>query len=144
MLADQDLEGEVLHDINVTPFIDVILVLLIVFMIAAPLATVDIAVELPASNAARQPRPAKPVYLTIRADSSVALGETPVAVSGLASALTEVTGGDREQRIFVRADSALAYGALMNVMNALRMIGYTKVALVATEMAPAPERNRQP
>ena len=140
MVSDQDIEDEVLHDINVTPFIDVMLVLLIVFMIAAPLATVDIAVDLPASNAARQPRPDKPVYLTIRADSSISVGEVAVPVSGLAPALAEATGGDHDQRIFVRADTALAYGALMNVMNALRTIGYVKVALVATDAVPEPNR----
>ena len=72
-------ELDEVHEINVTPFIDVILVLLIIFMIAAPLATVDISVDLPASTAEPQPRPEKPIYLTVKADLSLSVGEAPVA-----------------------------------------------------------------
>ncbi|MDC7787099.1 biopolymer transport protein ExbD [Rhodoplanes tepidamans] len=133
---DADADDEVLHEINVTPFIDVILVLLIVFMIAAPLATVDVPVDLPGSNVERQRRPDKPLFLTLKTDLSLMLGETPVASGGLAAALDGATGGDREQRVFVRADKAVAYGDLMEVMNALRAAGYLKVALVGLELAP--------
>src|SRR5580765_7788786 len=85
-----------LHEINVTPFIDVMLVLLIIFMVAAPLATVDIAVNLPSSTAAPQPRPDKPVFLTLRPDLSLALGDTVVARDALAGALAQATDGDRD------------------------------------------------
>ena len=128
-----DLDMAEMHEINVTPFIDVILVLLIIFMIAAPLATVDVAVNLPTSNAQRQPRPDKPVYLTIKPDLSLAIGDEPVARDGLAQALEAASNGDKDQRVFLRADKAVPYGDLMQVMNALRTAGYLKVALVGLE-----------
>ena len=121
------------HEINVTPFIDVMLVLLIIFMIAAPLATVDISVDLPASTAQAQPRPDRPLFLTLKSDLTLALGDAPVARADLALALDQATGGDKSQRVFLRADKAVTYGDLTQVMNLLRTAGYLKVALVALE-----------
>lgn len=121
------------HEINVTPFIDVMLVLLIIFMVAAPLATVDINVDLPASSAEPQPKPDKPLYLTIQADSSLALGNDPVTLGDLAPALKVASDGDIEQRIFLRADKSVDYDTLMQTMNTLREAGYLKVALVGME-----------
>jgi biopolymer transport protein ExbD len=126
----------VIHDINVTPFIDVILVLLIIFMIAAPLATVDIAVDLPTSNVERQPRPDQPIFLSIKSDLTLALGDGQVSRADLQSALDALSRGDRTQRVFLRADKAVAYGHLMDIMNALRIAGYLKVALVGLEADP--------
>ena len=128
-------DGELaeLHEINVTPFIDVILVLLIIFMIAAPLATVDIGVDLPTSNAPREPRPDKPIFLTVKSDLSLALGDYQVARSNLGPALDQATNSDKQQRVFLRADKTVPYGDLMQVMNMLRAAGYLKVALVGLE-----------
>ena len=127
------------HEINVTPFIDVMLVLLIIFMVAAPLATVDVPVDLPGANVEAQQRPDRPVYLTLRADLSLALGERAIDGEALVPALDRETDSDREQRIYVRADKSVAYGELMGLMNRLRAAGYRKVALVGLEMRPAGE-----
>jgi biopolymer transport protein ExbD len=122
-----------IHEINVTPFIDVILVLLIIFMIAAPLATVDISVDLPAANAQPQPRPDKPLFLTLKSDLSLAIGDQIFPRENLGSALAQASDGDKERRVFLRADKAVAYGELMRVMNLLRAAGYLKLALVGLE-----------
>jgi biopolymer transport protein ExbD len=122
-----------LHEINVTPFIDVILVLLIIFMIAAPLATVDISVDLPAANAERTSRPDKPLFLTLKSDLSLTIDNDAVSRSVLTKALDQATSGDKQQRVFLRADKTVPYGELMTLMNELRSAGYLHVALVGLE-----------
>jgi biopolymer transport protein ExbD len=129
-------ELEEAHEINVTPFIDVMLVLLIIFMVAAPLATVDVNVDLPASTAAAAPRPEKPAFLTLKEDLSLSLGNETLPRQDFGKALGRITGGDKETRIFLRADEAVDYGELMQVMNLLRAAGYLKVALVGIETLP--------
>jgi biopolymer transport protein ExbD len=129
----QDGDLTEVSDINVTPFIDVMLVLLIIFMVAAPLSTVDVAVDLPVSNAQQQPRPDKPVFLTVKSDLTLALGNEDIPRLALQATLDQQTNNDREQRIFVRSDGAVAYRELMNVMNLLRQAGYLKIALVGLE-----------
>jgi biopolymer transport protein ExbD len=121
------------HEINVTPFIDVMLVLLIIGMVAAPLATVDLGVDLPASAVEPQPRPDKPVFVTVKPDLSVAVGEDVIARDTLTATLDSATNGKKDERIFLRADKAVSYGDLMEVMNLLRNAGYLKIALVGLD-----------
>lgn len=123
------------HEINVTPFIDVMLVLLIIFMVAAPLATVDVKVDLPASTAQPAPKPDKPVFLSIKADGQMFLGELSVTHDSLGAALRQVTRDNHDERIFLRADKSVSYETIMAAMNDLRGAGYLKVALVGMEEA---------
>ncbi|MFJ7886240.1 MULTISPECIES: TonB system transport protein ExbD [Pseudomonas] len=131
--GDDDLAEN--HEINVTPFIDVMLVLLIIFMVAAPLATVDIKVDLPASTAKPAPRPEKPVFLSVKADQRLYLGEEPVSVEALGPTLDARTHNNKDTTIFFQADKGVDYGDLMSVMDALRAAGYLKVGLVGLETA---------
>ncbi len=121
------------HEINVTPFIDVMLVLLIIFMVAAPLATVDIGVDLPASTATPPTRPDKPVFITVKPDLSILVGEKVVAHDALGNALNAATEGKKNDPVYLRADKTVNYGDLMEVMNLLRNAGYLKVALVGLD-----------
>jgi biopolymer transport protein ExbD len=134
--AEDDLAE--MHEINVTPFIDVMLVLLIIFMIAAPLATANLPVQLPAIDAARSPQTDKPLTLTVNADLSLKLGETPVVRDALAAALAQSAEGRTDRRVYLRADKAVPYGELMNVMNLLRSAGFLDVALVGLESGKTP------
>ncbi|WP_296246527.1 TonB system transport protein ExbD [Pseudomonas sp. UBA4194] len=123
------------HEINVTPFIDVMLVLLIIFMVAAPLATVDIKVDLPASTAKPAPRPEKPVFLSVKADQNLYVGDDKVDRAQLGQILDARTKGNKDTTIFFQADKGVDYGDLMEVMNTLRGAGYLKVGLVGLETA---------
>jgi biopolymer transport protein ExbD len=131
-LDDDDDFGEA-HDINVTPFIDVMLVLLIIFMIAAPLSTVDLPVDLPSSTAVPQKKPDKPTYVTIKSDLAVAVGETLVKRVDLVRTLDTMPDEGKDRRIFLRAGRGVPYGELMDVLERLRVGGYGHVALVALE-----------
>jgi biopolymer transport protein ExbD len=101
--------------------------------VAAPLSTVDISVDLPVSTAKPQPRPEKPLFLTIKPDLTLAIGNDAVPRSQLTQFIHAATEADREKRIFLRADKTVPYGELMQVMNLLRGAGYLKVALVGLE-----------
>jgi biopolymer transport protein ExbD len=131
--SDDDDDFAETHDINVTPFIDVILVLLIIFMVAAPLSTVDLPIDLPTSTAVPQKKPDKPTYVTIKADLAVAIDETPVKRVDLVRSLDATPGFAKGHRIFIRADRAVPYGEMMDVLEILHAGGYRKVALVALE-----------
>ena len=129
-----DDNGE-MHDINVTPFIDVMLVLLIIFMVAAPLATVDVKVNLPASSSQPQPRPDKPVYLSVKADKSMFLGNDPITDDNMVTAIDTLTEGKKDTTIFFRADKTVDYETMMKVMDTLHQAGYLKIGLVGEEKA---------
>ena len=134
--GDHDGDDGELHDINITPFIDVILVLLIIFMVAAPLSTVDVPVELPVAVAAPQPRPEKPVFVTINKDLSLAVGDTPVARDVLVQHLDMATKLNRETRLYLRGDMTVPYGEMVRLMNLIRIGGYLKIGLVGIEDTP--------
>jgi biopolymer transport protein ExbD len=139
-LEDDDEEEEA-HEINVTPFIDVMLVLLIIFMVVAPLSTVDLPVDLPSSGAAPRQRPDKPIYITIKSDLGLALGEQAIERVDLVSSLEALPEANKESRIFLRADQTVPYAELMKVLELLRLGGFLRIALVALEQIPdAPTR----
>jgi len=136
MRLNDDLESDgEMHEINVTPFIDVMLVLLIIFMVAAPLATVDVRVNLPASTSAPQPRPEKPVYLSIKADKQFYIGNDRVTPETLVQVLNSQTQGNKETTIFFQADKSVDYETLMSAMDKLRGAGYLKIGLMGMETA---------
>jgi len=124
------------HEINVTPFIDVILVLLIIFMVAAPLSTVDLPIDLPSSTAVPQKKPDKPTYVSIKSDLAVAIGENMVRRIDLVHSLDAMPDVSKDKPIFVRADRAVPYGEMMDVLEILRAGGYTRIKLVALEGVP--------
>ena len=133
---DDDSDFAEAHEINVTPFIDVILVLLIIFMVAAPLATVDLPIDLPSSTATPQKKPDKPTYVSIKPDLAVAIGETEVKRLDLVRSLDAMADAGKDRFIFLRADRAVPYGELMEVLEILRAGGYSKIKLVALEAVP--------
>jgi biopolymer transport protein ExbD len=133
---DDDEEFSEAHEINVTPFIDVMLVLLIIFMVAAPLSTVDLPVDLPSSTATPQKKPDKPTYVSIRSDLAVAIGETMVKRIDLVRTLDLAPDASKDRFIFLRADRAVPYGDLMDVLEILRAGGYSRIKLVALEGVP--------
>ncbi|MEH2484399.1 TonB system transport protein ExbD [Bradyrhizobium sp. AZCC 2230] len=141
---DDDDDFSETHDINVTPFIDVILVLLIIFMVAAPLSTVDLPIDLPTSSAMPQKKPDKPTYVSIKPDLTLAIGENAVKRTELISSLDAMADMAKDKYVFLRADRAVPYGELMGVMEILRSGGYSRIKLVALEApsaaaAPSPD-----
>lgn len=120
-------------EMNITPFVDVMLVLLIIFMVAAPLATVDVPVDLPSNAAAATPPPTDPLYISVQADGLLFVQEQSVALVELAGVVRGATGNRLDTRLFLRGDQAVDYGTLMRVMNSLQKAGYRQISLVAAQ-----------
>ena len=123
-----------MSEINVTPFVDVMLVLLIVFMVTAPLLTVGIPVDLPKIKANALTDQKDPIEITIKLDGTVYLGESIVEVDNIISRLNAITDKNIEARIYVRGDRVVAYGRVMEIMSIINSAGYIKVALVAQNL----------
>ncbi|BES83238.1 TonB system transport protein ExbD [Pectobacterium araliae] len=129
--SDDDLNA--LHEINVTPFIDVMLVLLIIFMVAAPLSTVNIPLDLPSTTQTSPPVAKPPLIVSVKADMTLYIGDNPVPREKFSAILNAETHGDKNARVFLRADKRVDYERLMAVMDMLRDAGYAKVALIGLE-----------
>ena len=119
-----------MSEINVTPFVDVMLVLLIVFMVTAPLLTVGIPVDLPKAKANALTDQKDPIEITVKLDGSVYLGESIVEVENLIPRLNAITDQNTEARIYIRGDRDVPYGRVMEIMSIINSAGYIKVALV--------------
>ena len=129
-----------MSEINVTPMVDVMLVLLIIFMVTAPLLTVGVQVDLPKTKASIIRGEDEPLAITVKADGQLYLQETKIELNGLLPRLTAITGNNPEVRIFVRGDSSVNYGRVMEVMGTINAAGYRKVALVTQQ---GKEKNRR-
>ena len=128
---DDDDDFSETHDINVTPFIDVILVLLIIFMVAAPLATVDVPINLPTSTATPQKKPDKPTYVSIKSDLTLAVGENPVKRLDLVHSLDGLADMSKDKYVFLRADKSVPYGRVAELIGLVQDAGLTHIGFVA-------------
>lgn len=126
-------------DINVTPMVDVMLVLLVIFMVTAPMMTTGVTVDLPDSNAAPVAGQDEPLAISVTSDGKVYVQKTPVAVKDLRAKLKAVAGAKKDTRIFVRGDRSVDYGKVMLVVGEINAAGFTKVALI-TEPGTVPDK----
>src|SRR5690606_30004205 len=128
-------EVEANHEINVTPFVDVMLVLLIIFMVAAPMAAVTVQVALPPAVAEPSPNPPTPVYISIQPNGNIYIGDSPTDLASLGDDIRSAVGrrDPNRERIFLRADKDTLYGDFMGVMNMLQDNGFYSVALIGTD-----------
>ncbi len=135
-----------MSDINVTPFVDVMLVLLIVFMVTAPMMTVGISVDLPEASAASINEKTEPLTISVNKEGKIYLQETELDLNGLVPRLVAITGENPDARIFVRGDQAINYGVIVQVMGAINSAGFRKVALLAelpkTDKTDKPDRKK--
>ncbi len=127
-------------EINVTPFVDVMLVLLIVFMVTAPLLTVGVPVDLPKTKAQALSQDREPLAVTVKKDGTIYLQNSPVPEDELVPKLTAIAANGYEQRIFVRGDRSVDYGRVMEVMARISAAGFTHIGLVTDVAKPKPEK----
>ena len=125
---------EPMSEINVTPFVDVMLVLLIIFMVTAPLLTVGIKVDLPKVKATALTDIKDPIEITVKLDGEVYIGESKVEVENLIPRLNAITEQNTEARIYIRGDRVVAYGRIMEIMSIINSAGYIKVALITQNL----------
>ena len=125
-------------EINITPMVDVMLVLLIIFMVAAPLMTVGVPIDLPKTQAKQLNTEQKPITISVNNEGLVFVGETPVDVANVVDAVSAVAVNGTEDRIYVRGDSTASYGTVMQVMGALSGAGYTKIGLLTDQAQKRP------
>ena len=123
-----------MSEINVTPLVDVMLVLLIIFMITAPLLTTGITVDLPSTESKSLPGQDEPITITMTSNGELFIGENPIKKETLIVTLNAITGIEKESRIFVKADEKLSYGEVMKIMSLITHSGYTKVALLTKQV----------
>ena len=128
-------------EINVTPFVDVMLVLLIVFMVTAPLLTVGVPVDLPKTRAQTLGQDREPLSVTVKKDGRIFLQNTPIEEDGLVDKLKAISANGYDQRIFVRGDKSVDYGRVMEVMGLLSAAGFTHIGLVTDVAKPKPDQN---
>jgi len=140
--GDSRYQVEQNSEINVTPFVDVMLVLLIIFMVAAPLASVSVELKLPDAVAKPRPNPPKPVYISIQKSGNVYIGDFPTDLASIGDDLRKQVGrrDPEKERIFIRADQEVRYGAFMEVMNALQDNGFYSVALIGQDNSRAGDK----
>jgi len=122
-----------MSEINVTPLVDVMLVLLIVFMVAAPLLTVGVPIDLPQTQAQSLDTQAKPLTLTVTVDGQIYLGDNPVTLQNIIEKLGALSGKQSDQRIYLRGDAKAGYGVVMRVMGVLSKAGYSKIGLITDQ-----------
>ena len=125
-------------EINVTPMVDVMLVLLIIFMVTAPMLTAGVQVDLPKTEAAPLQGQDEPLVVSVQADKKVFLGKTPIAIEELGAKLKAVAQEKTETRIFVRGDRSVDYGIVMHVVGAITSAGFTKIALITEQTQESP------
>jgi len=127
-----------MSEINVTPMVDVMLVLLIIFMVAAPLMTVGVPIDLPKTQAKQLNTEQKPITVSVNTEGVVFVGDTQVAMEGLVDAVTAAAANGTEDRVYVRGDGAANYGTVMQVMGALSGAGFTKIGLLTDQAEKQP------